>query len=98
MRQHQRGKAAAGHQTDRWHNSGGSKAARDLPTDIPRIRRRYGSILQTDGSKFRYHEYKLVDRDLSCGPTTVPKYKVCIQIDEIYITTGEFCITMMIFH
>jgi hypothetical protein len=58
--QHVRGKAAAGKQSDRWHNSGGSKAARDLPTGAAKIRRRYGSIAQADGNKYRYHEYKLV--------------------------------------
>lgn len=55
-----RGKAAAGRQSDRWHNSGGSKAARDLPSGNAVIRRRYGSISQVDGQKYRYHEYKLV--------------------------------------
>ena len=55
-----RGKAAAGKQSDRWHNSGGSKAARDLPSGDAKIRRRYGSISQVDGQKYRYHEYKLV--------------------------------------
>jgi hypothetical protein len=55
-----RGKAAAGKQSDRWHNSGGSKAARDLPAGDAKIRRRYGSIAQANGQKYRYHEYKLV--------------------------------------
>ena len=38
----QRGKASGGRKSDRWHNSGGSKAARDLPAGKPPVlRRRY---------------------------------------------------------
>ena len=36
-----RGKVAPSQTSDRWHNSGGSKAARDVPKDEPRVRRRY---------------------------------------------------------
>lgn len=38
---HKRVKATAGQQSDRWHNSGGSKAARFLPLHAPIISRRY---------------------------------------------------------
>ena len=37
---HVRSKAAAGGRSDRWHNSGGAKAARDLPLSQPLVRRR----------------------------------------------------------
>ena len=36
---HTRKKAAAGGRSDRWHNSGGAKAARDLPLSQPLVRR-----------------------------------------------------------
>ena len=53
----------AGMRPDRWHNSGGSKAARSLPPEDPVIRRRYGSIRQHNGKKYRYHEYCLINHD-----------------------------------
>ena len=62
--------AVYGQQQDRWHNSGGIKGARDLPSDNPVIRRRYGSLIppgsssrKTSGEAFRYHEYSLLSRD-----------------------------------
>lgn len=46
---------------DRWHNSGGVKGSRDMPPNLPLVRRRYGAVVQADGSKgFRYHEYTRV--------------------------------------
>ena len=33
----------AAQQADRWHNSGGSKNSRDLPTNEPLVKRRYGA-------------------------------------------------------
>ena len=46
---------------DRWHNSGGVKGSRDMPPELPLVRRRYGAVIQADGSKgFRYHEYTRV--------------------------------------
>jgi hypothetical protein len=46
---------------DRWHNSGGVKGSRDMPPELPLVRRRYGAVVQADGSKgFRYHEYTRV--------------------------------------
>ena len=46
---------------DRWHNSGGIKGSRDMPPNLPLVRRRYGAVVQADGSKgFRYHEYTRV--------------------------------------
>ena len=46
---------------DRWHNSGGVKGSRDMPPELPLVRRRYGALVQADGSKgFRYHEYTRV--------------------------------------
>ena len=64
---HVRSKAAAGGRSDRWHNSGGAKAARDLPPSQPLVRRRYGSLAQQDGTKYRYHEYCLVTQDAKTG-------------------------------
>ena len=64
---HTRKKAAAGGRSDRWHNSGGAKAARDLPLSQPLVRRRYGSLAQQDGTKYRYHEYCLVTQDAKTG-------------------------------
>ena len=53
---------------DRWHNSGGVKGSRDMPPNAPLVRRRYGAVVQADGSKgFRYHEYTRVHIDPSPG-------------------------------
>ena len=57
----------SGTRADRWHNSGGSKAARNLPPDAPLIRRRYGSMAQSNGRKYRYHEYCMLDFDKQTG-------------------------------
>eukprot|EP01043_Picozoa_sp_COSAG02_P071348 COSAG02_NODE_13003_length_1462_cov_1.033749_3_plen_157_part_01 len=39
----------------------GIKGSRDMPPDLPLVRRRYGAVVQADGSKgFRYHEYTRV--------------------------------------
>ena len=58
---------ALGLRADRWHNSGGSKAARNLPPEAPIIRRRYGSLAQQTGKKYRYHEYCMLDYDKQTG-------------------------------
>eukprot|EP01052_Picozoa_sp_SAG31_P029416 SAG31_NODE_2922_length_4906_cov_8.279800_4_plen_406_part_00 len=53
---------------DRWHNSGGSKNSRDLPTGEPRplVKRRYGAVEKPDGERgFSYHEYVLLRVDES---------------------------------
>ena len=57
----------SGTKADRWHNSGGSKAARNLPPQAPLIRRRYGSLAQPNGRKYRYHEYCMLDFDKQTG-------------------------------
>ena len=54
---------------DRWHNSGGVKGSRDMPLDVPLVRRRYGSIIKHCKVKdFRYHEYSRV-RIIEIGNT-----------------------------
>eukprot|EP01052_Picozoa_sp_SAG31_P020568 SAG31_NODE_1553_length_7905_cov_3.137330_5_plen_454_part_00 len=63
--------AVYGQEQDRWHNSGGKRAARDLPKNAPLVRRRSGSIKRSAKSHgsaagtvtFRYHEYSLVSVD-----------------------------------
>jgi len=47
---------------DRWHNSGGVRGARDMPTKAPCVRRRYGSIARKGKILFRFHEYSLLRR------------------------------------
>ena len=89
--QHVRGKAAAGKQSDRWHNSGGSKAARDLPNDNANIRRRYGSIAQVDGTKYRYHEYKLVYPTVA-GPSDLPAQKRRKPQQQVVYQEDKSCV------
>jgi len=45
---------------DRWHNSGGVRGARDMPTERPLVRRRYGSVSRGGTILWRFHEYSLV--------------------------------------
>lgn len=49
---------------DRYHNSGGKNAARDMHVEAGavRVRRRYGSISNGDAIKWRFHQYSLVRR------------------------------------
>jgi hypothetical protein len=47
---------------DRWHNSGGVRGARDMPTERPLVRRRYGSVSRGGTILWRFHEYSLVKR------------------------------------
>jgi hypothetical protein len=47
---------------DRWHNSGGVRGARDMPTEAPIVRRRYGSVSRAGTILWRFHEYSLVKR------------------------------------
>lgn len=47
---------------DRWHNSGGVRGARDMPTECPVVRRRYGSVSRAGTIMWRFHEYSLVTR------------------------------------
>ena len=47
---------------DRWHNSGGVRGARDMPTERPLVRRRYGSVSRAGTILWRFHEYSLVKR------------------------------------
>ena len=77
---HVRSKAAAGGRSDRWHNSGGAKAARDLPLSQPLVRRRYGSLAQQDGTKYRYHEYCLVTQDAKTGELVQDRAAVLFHV------------------
>ena len=86
-----RGKAAAGKQSDRWHNSGGSKAARDLPSGDAKIRRRYGSIAQADGKKYRYHEYKLVF-PTAAGPGDLPAHQSNKLQQQVVYQEDKSCV------
>lgn len=47
---------------DRWHNSGGVRGARDMPTEAPVVRRRYGSVSRAGNILWRFHEYSVVKR------------------------------------
>lgn len=47
---------------DRWHNSGGVRGARDMPTERPLVRRRYGSVSRGGTILWRFHEYSVVKR------------------------------------
>jgi hypothetical protein len=42
---------------DRWHSSGGKKASRDLPTQVPLVRRRYGAIERTKVAMYAFNAY-----------------------------------------
>eukprot|EP01050_Picozoa_sp_SAG11_P022553 SAG11_NODE_4290_length_1967_cov_1.419165_2_plen_160_part_00 len=56
-------KAGSMVEVDRWHNSGGSKNSRDLPTGKlhPLVKRRYGAVEKAGGGQgFSYHEYVLL--------------------------------------
>lgn len=50
---------------DRWRNSGGEKGSSFLRNKqgVQVIRRRYGTVSQSDNSKLKYHEYNLVNQD-----------------------------------
>lgn len=50
---------------DRWRNSGGEKGTSFLRNKkgVQVVRRRYGTVSQTDGTKLKFHEYNLVHQD-----------------------------------
>lgn len=57
--------------SDRWHNSGGVRGARDMPvkgSGRPIVRRRYGSVARQGVIMWRFHEYSLLD--VVADPTT----------------------------
>ena len=45
---------------DRWHNSGGQRGARDMPAEMPIVRRRYGSVSRAGTIYWRFHQYCLI--------------------------------------
>lgn len=56
------GRSRVDKKADRWHNSGGVRGARDMPTEKPLVRRRYGSVSRAGTILWRFHEYSLVER------------------------------------
>lgn len=56
------GRSRVDKKADRWHNSGGVRGARDMPTEKPLVRRRYGSVSRAGTILWRFHEYSLVKR------------------------------------
>jgi hypothetical protein len=57
--------------SDRWHNSGGVRGARDMPvkgSGRPIVRRRYGSVARQGVIMWRFHEYSLLN--VVADPTT----------------------------
>jgi hypothetical protein len=64
-----------GRQSDRWHNSGGKRGARDMELagrTSQILRRRYGSIASGGVTKWRFHEYCLSDFGPSLPPPQCP--------------------------
>jgi len=56
------GRTRVDKKADRWHNSGGVRGARDMPTERPLVRRRYGSVSRAGTILWRFHEYSLVKK------------------------------------
>ena len=57
--------------SDRWHNGGGVRGARDMPvkgSGRPIVRRRYGSVARQGVIMWRFHEYSLLN--VVADPTT----------------------------
>jgi len=56
------GRSKMDKKADRWHNSGGVRGARDMPAEMPTVRRRYGSVSRQGTILWRFHEYSLLNR------------------------------------